>query len=378
MRSIISLLALTALAHAAPRPQQIEYEIIGSSPLPKRDGCTPQPTTPNIYNVDLSSANAFRNDGSICNVSMAAQTPSGYLQTFMELYAATSTNAYMGYMSVDTYSPSQCSAQCDSIDGCTSFNIFFERDPTLDPSTNCTNPNATANIKCSFWGIPIDATSATNKGQFRSSFEVAIAGSNGYVKNGYVELNPGTAPNYVGPSYLANAAINAPRDCNNQNSFLGSRTFNTGAFDPHLCSAACDDTTAYNARHPPAYGAPLKCVFFNTYMLFKNGAPYQQQCAMYTQAWNNTYATNTGYKSGSDVYTIEYSSTYYNPSYPCHPICAIASPSLSSATAAVATSTVSSTLSTSTVTPSTTVAPYSTVASSSITVAQNSTTPFAP
>ena len=123
MRSIISLLAFTALAHAAPRPQQIEYEIIGSSPLPKRDGCTPQPTTPNTYNVDLSSANAFRNDGSICNVSMAAQTPSGYLQTFMELYAATSTYAYMGYMNVDTYSPSQCSAQCDSIDGCTSFNI---------------------------------------------------------------------------------------------------------------------------------------------------------------------------------------------------------------------------------------------------------------
>jgi len=256
--------------------------------------------------------------------------------------------------------------------------LVFERDPTLDPSTGCTNPNATANIKCSFWGIPIDATSATNKGQFRSSFEVAIAGSNGYVKNGYVELNPGTAPNYVGPSYLANAAINAPLDCNNQNSFLGSRTFNTGAFDERLCSAACDDTTAYNARHPPAYGAPLKCVFFNTYMLSKNGVPYQQQCAMYTQAWNNTYATNTGYTSGSNVYTIRYSSTYYNPSYPCHPICAVASPSLSSATAAVATSTVSSTLSTSTVTSSTTVAPYGTVASSWTTVDQSSATPFAP
>ncbi|OCK73640.1 hypothetical protein K432DRAFT_312358, partial [Lepidopterella palustris CBS 459.81] len=71
--------------------------------------------------------------------------------------------------------------------------------------------------------IPIDSSSSTNHGQLRSSITVAIAGSNGYVKT-----TPRSALAYAGPAYLASAAIAAPLDCNDQDSFY-SHTFASGA-----------------------------------------------------------------------------------------------------------------------------------------------------
>ena len=58
--------------------------------------------------------------------------------------------------------------------------MYIERDPSLDPNTDdCPNPPSTTNYKCTLWGAPVVAEEATNKGQWRASFEVAITGSNG-------------------------------------------------------------------------------------------------------------------------------------------------------------------------------------------------------
>ena len=195
-------------------------------------------------------------------------------------------------------------------------------DPYQDPAAGCTNPPSTTVIKCVFWGGPVSKDNAKNGGQWRNQFQVVIAGSNGYV-------NKSIAPQdgYTGPTYLGNAAINAPLDCAGGDTFMGSKVFTSGPFDAGLCSAACTAQSQYNLRHPPATGSPSTCQFFNTYLLLKNGVSVGQYCAMYTEAWNSTWATNTGQYRGTDKYTIAYSYSFVNSTDPGKPAipCPVAS-----------------------------------------------------
>ena len=82
-----------------------------------------------------------------------------------------------------SYNTIQCQQYCDSASGCTAFNVYFERDPSVDPGNGCDDPASTVNIKCVLWGLPITADTATNRGQWRDNFEVVIAGSNGMLLN---------------------------------------------------------------------------------------------------------------------------------------------------------------------------------------------------
>jgi len=69
-----------------------------------------------------------------------SQTNSNYLQR--------------GYTLLNEYSTQTCASKCDAIDGCAAFNIYFERDPTLNPNdASCKNPPSTTNIKVSFCNI---------------------------------------------------------------------------------------------------------------------------------------------------------------------------------------------------------------------------------
>lgn len=171
----------------------------------------------------------------------------------------------MGFTTLSTYSTTQCAAKCNAINGCLSFNLYFERDPTLDPNANsCPNPPSTTNIKCVFWGGPVSAASANNYGQWRSQFQVVIAGSNGYTNNSIASV-----PGYGSPTALGNAAINAPYDEYGYNTFLGSAIF-VGAFNAALCGQACTQKSQYALANPPSDGSPpATCQFFNTYILCK-------------------------------------------------------------------------------------------------------------
>lgn len=72
----------------------------------------------------------------------------------------------MGYTTLTTYDPAVCAAKCDKINGCMSINVYFERDPTLEPGAGCDNPASTTNIKCVFWGGPVNTNNANNAGQW--------------------------------------------------------------------------------------------------------------------------------------------------------------------------------------------------------------------
>ncbi|KAK1516719.1 hypothetical protein CPAR01_16335 [Colletotrichum paranaense] len=253
---------------------------VGSGPVPTTDTDT-----------------AFLADTDLSNAALAAVTPAGWYQTFQNLQSATSASAYMGYKTYATYSPSQCAADCKSNTGCTAFNVFFERDPSQDPGTACPNPSSTTVIKCSFWGVGIGPSTATNSGEYRNDFHVVIAGSNGY------QL---TAPDYAVTGYNSTftdtATINAPSDCN---SYITYRAHTNAAYDPSLCAADCasqrQETNPFNG---------LYCHFFTSYSLVKNGVVQAQICALYSRTWDKSYAVNTGYTSGSDVYTIQYAYSY--------------------------------------------------------------------
>ncbi|KAI5203542.1 hypothetical protein E4T38_05123 [Aureobasidium subglaciale] len=281
-------------------------------PQPTGAGKVPSPDTPD----------AFLAFSEFSDTAQSASTPAGYYNTFTDLKASNNAYGYMGYTVLSEYSTTTCASKCDAISGCAAFNIYFERDPTLNRSSipilpllqcfiltfraandaSCNNPASTTNIKCVFWGGPVTTGNAKNAGQWRRDFHVVIAGSNGYVSNKIV-----TPPGYTDPIPLGNAAVNAPFDCQGKDTYLGVRIFQTGPFDISKCAAACTAQADYARAHPPANGGEVKtCSWFNTYVLLKDNVAVGQYCALYKNSWEvPKYATNYGQYRGQSKYTIE-------------------------------------------------------------------------
>lgn len=255
---------------------------------------------------------AFAADTRYSSAALAASTPSGYTQTFQNLNASNNAFGYMGYTVLDSYDTVGCASQCNAISGCESFNLYFERDPTVTPTDSNPNPASLTNIKCVFWGGPVDTANAVNVGQWQETFHVVIAGSNGYQNNSIVPVS-----GYGEANYLGNAAINAPLDCNSDNTYMGVKIWTTGPFDASRCAAACTAASVFDiAQGIPSLANPQTCQFYNTYLLLKNGTSVGQYCAMYNQTWANSYATNAGQYRGYNHYTISNSYSYSNATNP--------------------------------------------------------------
>lgn len=340
MRSIHLLSSLVALAAAAPAPapQDIEFDLVAALPNPTyttASDVTAQTVTytPNAIYSDALPQITATDDASptftgvpvkraaacaalptgagpiassdtaanflaipeLASTALAASTPAGYTQVFSNLNASNNAYGYLGYTTFKTYDVAGCAAKCNSINGCVSFNIYFERDPSVDPGTGasgCANPPSTTLIKCAFWGGPITVANANNPGQFRNQFQVVIAGSNGYVSNSIASV-----PGYGPAIPLGNAAINAPYDALGFSSYMGVAMFTYGPFNASLCARACSEKSAYAIAHPPTDGTPVQtCQFFNTYILYINSTSNPnniqgQYCAMYSESWSSKYAT---------------------------------------------------------------------------------------
>jgi hypothetical protein len=140
-----------------------------------------------------------------------------------------------------------------------------------------------SNSTSAFFGVvqsPIATLTVVNNGQIRYDFEVAIAGSNGYVSTSIQ-----TPPGYSDGIYLGNSAIYATNDCNGDSTLLYSKFFSTPAFGTTLCSAACDTINSNNLANPPTNGRSARtCQFFNTLILIKNGVTQGQYFAPYSEA----------------------------------------------------------------------------------------------
>ncbi|TKA80898.1 hypothetical protein B0A55_01662 [Friedmanniomyces simplex] len=250
----------------------------------------------------------FSSNTAFSDAATDAVTPDGWTLAYSnQAGSSEGVYGYMGYSILDTYDTASCAAQCDAIVGCSSVNIYFERDPSIDPTSTCSNPPSETVIKCVYYGGPVTPASATNLGQWRYDFHVVIAGSNGYVNNSIA-----TPPGFQPPASLGNAAINAPLDCGGHDTYMGVKTFTAGPFDAGLCAAACSSQSQYNLAYPPQGGVAQTCQFFNTYVLYNGSQSVGQYCALYNETWPASYATNVGQWRGEDHFTVGYSYAFSN------------------------------------------------------------------
>lgn len=106
-----------------------------------------------------------------------ADVPSGYTPAFASLNAATQGIGYLSYSTLEEYDPALCAAQCDAINACRFFNIYFEKVSDSDGQPADL-------VKCSLYSMPHQNTTATNHGQpgLARREELVITGSNGYSK----------------------------------------------------------------------------------------------------------------------------------------------------------------------------------------------------
>ncbi|KAI4933359.1 uncharacterized protein J4E92_003025 [Alternaria infectoria] len=291
----------SVLADPASADKSLKRRGWDCSEQPLGKGPVPSPDSPE----------AFLAMEEISKAATDASTPAGYVSKFKNLKGSNNAVAYLGYKTLDTYDTQACADSCTEKEGCSAFNIFYERDPSVVPADSCSNPASTTVIKCVLWGSPVTAETAVNSGQWRADFHVVIAGSNGYDSERVVSVD-----GYSGES-LGNVAINAPNDCNGDDTYMGYKLFNDGQpFEPARCAAACEAETKWNVEH---LNSRMLCKFFNTYVLMKNGEPQGQYCSMYTQKWAKSVAVNDGQYRGDDHYTIASSYSYSNTADPGKP-----------------------------------------------------------
>ena len=126
----------------------------------------------------------------------------------MDLSSSVTQNSYLGLHTLPSYDVAGCSALCDSTALCTSFNLYVERDPSLNPAPACPNPSSITNYKCTLWGSGTQPASATNSGEKRDLFDVVIAGSNVYDKTN--NTTPSTPTGLGAPQRCLNGALNNP------------------------------------------------------------------------------------------------------------------------------------------------------------------------
>ena len=237
------------------------------------------------------------------DTALHATTPDEYYQipNWRALKASASASNYKGFTSsMTSYDPNMCADRCNRINGCSSFVIYFERNPTNKVDYDqCQTSNAQTLIKCAFYGIPLQSSQAKNFGQDASpGFYTSIAGSNAYT------IVPPNPPDFFPPVNFNAGTINAPP---NSNTYMGVQTFPGVGYSPQICAAACEDKSAYNQHQASKTSYPgtyRKCRFFNAFVQYKNDVDPLFSCTYYTASYGAELATNLGHTSpAGDVYT---------------------------------------------------------------------------
>ncbi|PQE18832.1 Galactose oxidase protein [Rutstroemia sp. NJR-2017a WRK4] len=240
---------------------------------------------------------AFHSSSVFADAALNAATPESYalVDGFKNVEASAQDATYLTYISdaLTSYNPAICANACNNIQGCTSFNIYFERDPTVVPNEDdCPNPASQTLIKCALFGGVLSASSATNVGQWQADFNVVIAGS-----NAYNAIAPPTLSGYGTPQSFGTATIDAPA---NTTTYMGEESFSQAQpYDPSLCAATC------SAKHSP------ECAFFVSYILYENGQNGVFTCTYFTVSYGPEQAIEKGqYDEQGNHYTIGHSFGY--------------------------------------------------------------------
>lgn len=132
--------ALAAIATPTPSPpsqrRRRRNRLTGSSDAEQqnihaRDPCDAQPLGSGPIAAP-DTAQGFLDFPAFHDAASGASTPSGYELSFQNLNGSVEANGkIMGWSTLGSYDVGACASNCDSVDGCRAFNIYFERDPSL-------------------------------------------------------------------------------------------------------------------------------------------------------------------------------------------------------------------------------------------------------
>ncbi|KAI7238009.1 hypothetical protein KC330_g2866 [Hortaea werneckii] len=336
---------------------------------PQPDGYGPVPTSDT--DSDFLAFSPLHSLAQAAPTKIPSTECTEYTQVFKDLDGAVSAQSYMGLYTLDSYDPAQCAAKCDAAELCTSFNIYAERDPSLNPSANdstaytvwgywCPNPPSMTSFKCTLWGSSIDASVATNMGSYREQFHVVITASNGYDKTDVTvppevtsNVTTSAVPSTTSSSSTSSSSSSSTSTTTTQptttakSSTLTTKTSTTSTSTkaptstakpghpwskPTNCNGKAINASKYwlGSRFFPgpfnpqvcgdyalaqnalnkAKGVNQQCQMFNAYYLHKNGVPYGTYCGLYNSRLDNSFATFKGGKSGRDSYDCKNSWTY--------------------------------------------------------------------
>lgn len=201
---MLRLLLAASLAAALPQnfaPTAIAPDVTLPVQLAPQTGSTLEACAPRAPGAGPlttpDTAGAFVANPAYAQLAVEASTPQGYSEVFENLQGSNIQDGYLQLqvaaegrwsagtsltchsITLSSYSTAECQQACDDTEDCTAFNIYVERDPSVEPAAACPDPSATASLKCALYSLPISAGTVTNLGQFREEFEVVIAGSNG-------------------------------------------------------------------------------------------------------------------------------------------------------------------------------------------------------
>lgn len=128
-----------------------------------------------------SGAQAFMADAEINAVAAVAVAPSGFDWIFANFMATVEFQGYLGSTTLVDYDVEICAAKCKNTDKCNSFNLYWQRDPSLLPGFGCADPEPIYSVRCALYSVVFDVeTPIDNYGQWETSFAVVVAASNGY------------------------------------------------------------------------------------------------------------------------------------------------------------------------------------------------------
>ena len=203
----------------------------------------------------LSTTNDFLSYAGFYNTAISAIAPTNYTAIFIGYYAAVSQSGYLGYQFLATYDVNACAAFCNSVSSCAGFNIYHERDPSLNPvagasSSSCPNPPPITSVVCAIYSTAPSADKATNIGEWRASFAVAISGSNAYAKTPNTAITSASSisttypfvQNFGIPATLNGAIVIDPKFPE----YYVDSSFYYGVWNPKQCGTFCAATTAAN------------------------------------------------------------------------------------------------------------------------------------
>ncbi|GKT46303.1 uncharacterized protein ColSpa_06484 [Colletotrichum spaethianum] len=267
------------------------------------DPCAVQPDG-NGPHVEPDTVEAFEAYEEFHQDALTAKTPTGYASTFKDLNASVNANSYLGLYTLKSYDVAQCASLCDSTNLCTGINIYVERDPSINPAgCSCTNPASISNYKCTLWGSGVDKAAAVNYGEWRDGFQVVIAGSNGYEKTN--TTTPTTPSGWTNPQNCSSVVHNHPTTC------MGQKFF-PGPFDINVCASYAASQNTKNSKSlglaswASWFGySPLRCNFFNAFMIKENGIAKGTYCSLFTQQYAPSAATYKPNFSGGISWGVE-------------------------------------------------------------------------